>query len=132
MELEPVILALGRFGVRSPQMPRDAGMSVDSAILALRTMFDPVAAGDVEAQFELRLGEDRYRAEIADARIELERGAAERPDAVIETDPGTLAAVAFDGRPLADAVRAGQMRVEGDKSALKRLFRLFPAPAPAA
>jgi hypothetical protein len=51
---------------------------------------------------------------------------------VIETEPGTLAAVVYDGRPLADAVRAGQMRVEGDKAALKRLFRLLPAPAPAA
>ena len=51
---------------------------------------------------------------------------------MIETDPGTLAAVAFDGRPLAEALRAGDMTVEGDKAALKRLFRLFPAPAPAA
>jgi DNA-binding HxlR family transcriptional regulator len=132
LELEPVILALGRFGVRSPQMPRGAGMSVDSGILALRTMFDPVAAGDFRGRFELRLGEERFRAEVADGRIELERGMAERPDAVIETDPRTLAAVAFDGRPLADALRGGQMRVEGDKSALRRLFRLFPAPAPAA
>jgi alkyl sulfatase BDS1-like metallo-beta-lactamase superfamily hydrolase len=95
-------------------------------------MFDPVAAGDFRGRFELRLGEDRFRAEVSDGRLDLERGAAERPDAVIETDPGTLAAVAFDGRPLADAVRAGQMRVEGDKSALKRLVRLFPTPAPAA
>src|SRR3954467_3848968 len=85
MVLEPVILALGRFGVRSPQMPRGAGMSVDSAILALRTMFDPVAAGDFRGRFELRLGEDRFRAEVSGGRLDLERGAAERPDAVIET-----------------------------------------------
>jgi DNA-binding HxlR family transcriptional regulator len=129
MELEPVVLSLGRFGVRSPRMPRGTGMSVDSAILALRTMFDSQTAGDFRGRFELRLGEDRFRAEVADGRIHLERAAADSPDAVIETDPGTLAAVAFDARPLADAMRAGDMIVEGDKSAVKRLFQLFPAPA---
>ena len=131
MELEPVILALGRFGVRSPLMPRGAGMSADSAILALRTMFDPAAANGFRARFELRLGEDRFRAEVGDGRLDLARGAAERPDAVIDTDPGTLAAVAFDGRPLADAVRAGELSVEGDEAAVKRLFRLFPSPVAA-
>jgi DNA-binding HxlR family transcriptional regulator len=132
MELEPVVLALGRFGVRSPQMPRGAGMSVDSAVLALRTMFEPAAAGDFSGLFELRLGEDRFRAEVAGGRIDLDRGTADTADAVIATDAGTLAAVAFDGRPLADATRAGEMRVEGDEAAVKRFFRLFPAPAPAA
>ena len=132
MELEPVILALGRFGVRSPRMPRGAGMSADSAILALRTMFDPAAAGDFRGVFELRLGEDRFRTEVAGGRIDVARGTSERPDAAIETDPATLAAVAFDGRPLADALRAGDMTVEGDKAAVRRLFRLFPAPAAAA
>ena len=131
-ELEPVILSLGRFGVRSPRMPRGAGMSVDSAILALRTMFDPAVSGDFRGRFELRLGEARFRAEVADGRIDVARGTADRPDAAIETDPGTLAAVAFDGRPLADALRAGEMTVEGDKAAVRRLFRLFPAPAAAA
>src|SRR5436190_3201843 len=83
MELEPVVLALGRFGVRSPLMPRGAGMSADSAILALRTMFDPLVAGDFRGVFELRLGEDVFRADVRDGRIDLERAPAERPDASI-------------------------------------------------
>src|SRR5205085_6969353 len=71
MELEPVILALGRFGVRSPQMPRGAGMSASSAILALRTMFDPAAAGDFRGRFELHLGDESFGANVGDGRIEL-------------------------------------------------------------
>src|SRR3954447_1298379 len=116
MELEPVVLALGRFGVRSPQMPRGAGMSVDSAILALRTMFDPGAARGFRGRFELRLDEDVFRAEVGDGQLDLARGTIEDANATIETDPGTLAAVAFDGRSLAEAVRAGDMRVAGDKA----------------
>src|SRR3712207_6795803 len=53
MELEPVIISLGRWGARSPLRPRDAAIGVDSIILALRTMFDPHAAEGIEASYEL-------------------------------------------------------------------------------
>src|SRR5690349_6179762 len=43
-ELEPVITALGRWGARSPSRSADCGMSTDSRILAMRTMFDPELA----------------------------------------------------------------------------------------
>src|SRR5215208_5841307 len=48
--------------------------------------------------------------------IEVARGRADHPDATIGTDPGTLAAVLWGGRPLADA----QMRIAGDRSAVER------------
>ena len=38
--LEPVIIELGRWATRSPALPRDAEMSVDSHVLAMRTLFD--------------------------------------------------------------------------------------------
>src|SRR5918999_3174711 len=44
LELEPVIVSLGRWGARSPLRPQDAGMSVDSLILSFRAMFDARAA----------------------------------------------------------------------------------------
>src|SRR5918992_372648 len=68
LELEPVVVCLGRWGARSPSRPRDAELGVDSLVLSLRTMFDPRAAGDLEASYELRLGEDVFRAEVADDR----------------------------------------------------------------
>src|SRR6188508_245397 len=34
-ELEPVVLALGAWGIRSPTLPRDAHVGVDSVILSL-------------------------------------------------------------------------------------------------
>jgi DNA-binding HxlR family transcriptional regulator len=53
LELEPVIVRLGRWGARSPSRPRDAGLSVDSLILSCRTMFDPRAAEGLTASYEL-------------------------------------------------------------------------------
>jgi hypothetical protein len=44
----------------------------------------------------------------------------------------TLRAVVWLGRKLDDAVHAGDLRVEGDRSAVARLVGLFPRPEPAA
>ena len=68
----------------------------------------------------------------ADGRLEVARGGAERPDASIETDSGTLAALVYEGLPLAEALRSGDVKVEGDESAVERFLSLFPLPEPAA
>src|SRR5215212_735017 len=132
MELEPVIVRLGRWGARSPSKPREAALGVDSLILSFRTMFDPLAAGGLTASYELRLGEDRFRAEVADGRFEIVRGGAERPDATIETDAGTLAALVYEGRQLTEAVSSGGVKIEGDEPLVARFLTLFPLPEPAA
>jgi DNA-binding HxlR family transcriptional regulator len=130
-ELEPVVISLGRWGARSPSRPRDAGLGVDSLILSLRTMFDPRAAEGIEASFELRLGEDVFRAEVADGRFEIDRGGAEQPAAAIEADPATLAALVYEGRPLDEALRSGKVEIEGDAEAVERFLTLFVLPEPA-
>jgi DNA-binding HxlR family transcriptional regulator len=131
-ELEPVLKALGRFGARSPMLPLEAGMSVDSQILALRTMFDPASAGDLNAGYELRVGHDTFRARVEGGELELDRGFAESPDAVITADQPTLASVIFGGRPIKDAEASGDMTIEGDRGAVESFVRLFPLPEPAA
>jgi hypothetical protein len=57
------------------------------------------------------------------------RGGAEAPRAIIDTDPATLATVLWHGRDLAAAERAGELAIEGDRRAVKRLLTLFPLPA---
>ena len=69
---------------------------------------------------------------VADGRLEVERGGVERPDATVETDSGTLAALVYEGRSLAEALRSGDLRLEGDRSAVERFLSLFPLPEPAA
>jgi DNA-binding HxlR family transcriptional regulator len=131
-DLEPVIISLGRWGVRSPSKPRDAELSVDSLILSFRTMFDPQQAEGLDASYEIRLGEESFRAEVAEGRFEIERGVADRPDAIVETDAATLAALVYEDRHLAEALRSGDVRIEGDTEMVKRFLSLFPLPEPAA
>ncbi|MGH2712999.1 MAG: winged helix-turn-helix transcriptional regulator [Thermoleophilaceae bacterium] len=129
-ELEGIVISLGRWAARSPSQPREAPIGTDSIVLALRGLFDSDAAEGLRASYELRLGEDRFRIEVSDDEIEVARGDADQPDATIDTDPGTIGAVLWDGRSLADAQRAGDMRIEGDQAAVERLVRLFPLPEP--
>ena len=131
-DLEPVIIALGKWGVRSPSKPPDAELGVDSLILSFRTMFDPERAAGLGASYEFRLGEDRFRAEVAGGRLEIERGSAERPDATVETDAGTLAALVYDDLELDDALSSGELEINGDREAVERYLALFPLPEPAA
>lgn len=132
LELELIIKQLGRWGARSPFMDREAKLSVDSLILSFQTMFHPDAAAGLTASYELVFGDDRFHAEVADGRIEVVRGTASRPDAVIESDPDTLAALVYDGRDLAEALRSGDLKVQGDAAAVERFVTLFSLPEPVA
>jgi DNA-binding HxlR family transcriptional regulator len=127
-ELEGVVLALGRFALAGPSRPRDGEMSVDSHVLHLQTLFDPRAAGDLDAGYELRLGEDTFQVRVADGRVEFAHGPAHRPHASIETDPGTLLELVTNPSRLTDAIRSGRVKIEGDRQALTRFLELFPRP----
>lgn len=124
--LESVLQVLGRWGSQSPTMPHGARVSVDTMILALRTMFEPDAATNVQTTLELRLGSDRFRAAVTNGDLELERGSVRRPNAIVSTDANTLDAVVFYGRHLEDAIRVGDLRIDGDRGSVERFLALFP------
>jgi len=131
-DLEPIVLALGRWGSRAPFPPGAVPLGVDAMMLALQTLFDPSAAAGLNASYEVRLGEHQFLAQVRDGRLELARASAPNPDAIVETDPATLSAVLWHGRPLADAQRAGALKIAGSQSAVERFLTLFPPPQPAA
>jgi DNA-binding HxlR family transcriptional regulator len=130
LELEPVVLALGRWGSSAPFPPGEPRLGVDSAILALRTLFDPSAADGLGASYELRLEDQPFHARVAHGRLQVARGTAEDPDATIETDTGTLSALLWHGRRLPEALRSGDVEIEGSRRAVERFLRLFPLPPP--
>ena len=129
-ELKPIVLSLGTWAVRSPSFPDDAPVGTDSVVLALGTFFDADAAGDLSARYELRLDDNTFHVTITGGTIELDRGPAQDPDAIIETDPVTLSAVIWNGRELTDALRTGDLRIDGDRGVVEHLLGLVPKPDP--
>jgi DNA-binding HxlR family transcriptional regulator len=128
-ELHPILLALGRWGARSPARPKGA-LGVDALMVALESTFDADAAGKLRARYDVKVGEDRFAIDVDRGAIAIERrqGGSDvrKADATIETDTATLRALVFGDRKLADAPVA----ITGDRRAAKAFFRLFKRPAP--
>jgi DNA-binding HxlR family transcriptional regulator len=130
-ELGPVVEAIGRWGVRSPWRDEGDEIGVDGLMVSFRTMFDPGSAGDLEASYEIVLGDQGFGLEVEDGSIRVYRGAPDDPDARIGTDADTLAALVYEGGDLDEALRAGEVEIGGDRSAVERLMGLFQLPEPA-
>ncbi|GAA1931949.1 winged helix-turn-helix transcriptional regulator [Streptomyces durmitorensis] len=129
-ELEPVLRALGRWAVRSPDHDAAAYLSATSFLLSLRTNFDPARAEGVRARVELRVGAEVARAVLEDGKLLVERGPQEAPDAVLTGPPEILAGVVYGGHDLGATVAAGHIQAEGDLAAAGRILGAFSLPTP--
>ncbi|TQC47263.1 transcriptional regulator [Rhodococcus sp. WS4] len=126
LELEPVLRALGRWGVRSPAMPHGAQVSNETTVLSLRTMLEGAPLGDVKVRLELHLGrEDVIRIDTTNGLV-IERGPATDPDAVVTAESTVFTSLAFYGRDLDEAIDAGDVTVDGDQAAVRRFLDLLP------
>ncbi len=123
-ELEPVLVALGRWG-RGRPMTADAELSVDALVLALQTTFDPDAAGDLEASLDLQVDDDRLEVAVAGGQLSVARTSPKDPDATLRTDVPTLRELAFRKRRLDEAAAAGAVALDGDGAAVQRLLDAF-------
>ncbi|MDR0345725.1 MAG: winged helix-turn-helix transcriptional regulator [Nocardiopsaceae bacterium] len=120
-ELEPVVLHLGQWGTRAP-LPEAAGWSLDSLLIALQGTTDPAV---VNGRYELRVGTDVVTVDGTSGSVRMRRGTADRPQAVLTTDADTLHAVALGMRPIAEAARSGELRLDGDRPAIGALTSLL-------
>jgi DNA-binding HxlR family transcriptional regulator len=129
-ELEPIVTKLGAWGARSPLPPEHQEIGTDSIVLALRSLFDADAANGLEASYELRLGDERFRVDVAGGELDLERGEVKDPAVAIETDAPTLAGLLTGQLPLGDALESGAVVIEGSKKEARGFLALFPMPEP--
>jgi DNA-binding HxlR family transcriptional regulator len=127
-ELEPVILHLGQWGTHAP-LPEGAGWGLDSLLLALQATADPAV---VNGRYEMRIGPDIVTVDGTSGSVRLRRGTADRPQATLTTDAGTLHDVTLGMRSIADAVKSGDLRLDGDPGAVTGLTGLLLALATAA
>lgn len=128
--LDPIVRSLGAWALGSPAMPHDEPSSVDSLVIALQTFLDAEAAGDLDARYDLRVGDDRYELRVTEGALTARRGTPDQADAVIDIDAPTFRAL-LEG----DTDPAG-LEVDGDRDAVLRLFGSFrlssrPAAQPA-
>ena len=120
------MIGLGRWGSRAPFPGGDAELGTDAFVIALKTLFDPAAAGDLDATVELRLGDDRFRAAVEGGRFDVARGEARQPGRGRQRRAG-CPAPACSGTGARSTTSSGR----GRPLLLARFLRAFPAAAPA-
>ena len=130
-ELEPIVLALGTWGVRAPLPPGPATLSATSVLLFLRTAarLDPKAPSTI---YRLELDDRVWTIRTASGQVHIEPGEPAGAAASLRADPQTLNALLDDPAALDAAVSDGSVVVAGDRLALRGLLRAVTIPASAA
>jgi hypothetical protein len=119
-DLEPIILALGEWGLRVP-LPPEPTLSATSTLLALRTFSHPDPKTPV-ARCRLELDDRVWTLQIAAGELHVEPGESLDTDASLRCDPETLAGILDDPGMLEIAVSAGSAEVVGDRAALLQIL----------
>ena len=130
-ELEPVVLALGTWGVSVPLPATPTTLGATSVLLFLRgcVRVDPEAP-PTTYRFELN---DRVWAIRTEAgHLDIHCGEPAEPDVCLRTDPHTLNVLLSDPAQLAVALADGRPSITGDGGALGRLLSSATAAAPVA
>jgi DNA-binding HxlR family transcriptional regulator len=141
--LEPVVLALGRWGFQAMGDPEEGDVvTADSLTMALRTAFQADAADD--AEYELHVGEVALHASVRDRELTVTqvspppppvggRESPAEPDAVIVAGPGIRRLIGGDLTPVEAIEQDVLAVVRGDVSHLDsfaRTFHIAPLSAP--
>ena len=139
-ELEPILVSLGTWAIRSSRHDGAGHLSADSVMLTIRTYFQADAARS--GTVEVRLGEDRFGVWLdgrsaGDAAqdgpaVAVRHEVPPGPDVVLTSDAATLSGV-FGDRAAARAALGDCIGVVGDRRLALYLLEhvAVPDPAPA-
>ncbi|MEN3539024.1 winged helix-turn-helix transcriptional regulator [Microbispora sp. ZYX-F-249] len=126
-ELEPALVALGRWGARTMTTPRPGeAITPESVAMAFRTTFRPEAARGTTVGYEVRMGDFTLRLQVTDGALTVGVGPHPAPDLVVERrgDQGVHALMTGAKTP-AQALADGSVGVEGDPALLHRFVEMF-------
>jgi DNA-binding HxlR family transcriptional regulator len=127
-ELEDIAVRLSRWGAKTLGSPRrDETVTLNSMIMALRTMFRPEAARGVRMNYQLNLGEMVLHARVNDGTLEVGQGPVADADLIMEAGPALKALMAGEMSPR-EAMESDGVRLTGDPHLLEWFVELFHIP----
>ena len=137
-QLEPVLMELLKWGVRSADFERGRPLTADAMALSFKAMFDPSLATGFTGRILLVMQRHAYHLAIAEGRLAVARGdppdsrtgAGGQADAALYADPVAVLGLAYGKRPLEQAEAAGECRHEGDTRTLRGFLSCFSVAPP--
>lgn len=125
-DLQPVLFALGAWGIGSAEWNRLAPSTVDSLVLSLRANAEFLFNGGapVSGVCQMRVsGDDRlFTLTFDDAGLGVTAAAPQEADGFVELDNRTLQRLITGDETLGEAVDAGRVKLSGDERLFESLF----------
>jgi DNA-binding HxlR family transcriptional regulator len=135
-ELEPIVVALCRWGLRTlGTLRRGDIMTEDGLVTALRVVFRPEAARGVHVNFVVEFGGMVAHACVSDGHAEIGKGHLLNPDLIIDAGPPLQLLLAGEMSPR-EALETGGVRLRspdggpGNPGLLVWFVELFHIPPP--
>jgi DNA-binding HxlR family transcriptional regulator len=127
-ELEPIVLALGGWGLRVPRPTEPFTLSATSILLFLRGSVhpDPLAP---PVTYRLELDDRPWTVRTEGGEAQVRPGEPANADASFRTDAKTLSALLENPEALDAAISDGSAEVAGDLGAVRRLLLAAASPA---
>lgn len=123
-ELEPVVLALGEWGLGAPRPPRST-LSPSSVLLFLRGSAD-VDSATPNMVVQLVLDERVFTVKIQEMELQVEATKPRASDVALTCSPMTLYDLLSGEVDVATAVADGRAHVDGERSRLQLLAATIP------
>jgi DNA-binding HxlR family transcriptional regulator len=120
--LEPILVALGDWGIDAPEPPAPAALSATSVLIFLRGAGRPDPAAP-PAVCRLELDGRAWTVRMDAGHVEVQAGEPATAAVSIRTDPRTFSALLTEPAKLATACADGSAAVVGDLSVVDMLLR---------
>jgi DNA-binding HxlR family transcriptional regulator len=127
-ELEPIVLALGGWGLRVPLPATPTTLSATSVLLFLRGSAHPDPQAPLST-YRLELDDQVWTVRTEAGQVQVRSGEPAEADASLRTGPKTLNALLEDPGALDAAISDGSASAAGDLPALRRLLEGVTSPA---
>jgi DNA-binding HxlR family transcriptional regulator len=128
-ELEPILLALGRWGTKSMgSLPGEVTTRSRWLVAAMLAFHDESRRISRSTTWELQLTDGAFTVRADGTSLSVAAGAPERADLVVTVQDEALHRLLTGRLDPADAVATGAVGLAGDASALPRLLDLFAFP----
>jgi DNA-binding HxlR family transcriptional regulator len=127
--LEPVVMALSRWGLKLLDAPRPAEETRPGwAMVALQSSLELAAVHGRKEAYEFRVDGELFHVRVEGDEAEVRQGSAADPDLIISGDTETFLSVAAGRLTLAEAIEAGAIATEGNRDSLARCLAMLGSP----
>jgi DNA-binding HxlR family transcriptional regulator/putative sterol carrier protein len=125
-ELEPVVIALGRWGMRRLEAGEAGNVfRPEWMLFGLKAAVGDAADEMADCDYQFRIDGSPILLRVRDGRVDVTATVAPAPDVTLDTDAATIKDIGLGNLTPTQAVKAGRVKVSGDRALLAPLLQLM-------